>query len=255
MTRDLPPAATQVGQALTASAGGYLRNTVSEPWVTCSVCCAPAKGYQRCSSCNDHVQSGEAIADRVATMVYAEKGTQTYHAMYGYKARQPQSVHEHVVNSLLALAIVGHADCDLKLAEHAAVFRWTTVPSTRDRARPEHPLHALVSRLFAPGYELPVRAAPGAVKDGAVRPQNCEVRGQIACATHVVVIDDSWVRGGSVQSVAAAVRNAGAASVSILAIARVLDPTWGPTAEFLRQGKLTAYFDYTICPWTGESCP
>jgi hypothetical protein len=187
-------------------------------------------------------------------MVYAQKGTQTYRAMYGYKAPQPQSVHVDVVSSILALSILGHTDCDLKLTEHAAAFRWTTVPSTRDPAR-EHPLHALVSRLFAPGYELPVSTAPGAVKDGTVRPENCEVLGQIARETHVVVIDDSWVRGGSAQSVAVAVRNAGAASVSILAIARVLDPTWGQTAEFLHQGKLAADFDYTICPWTGSECP
>ncbi len=193
-------------------------------------------------------------------VVYAQKSTpsrphdQTYLAMYGYKAPRPQPTHVNVVKSLLALAIIGHTDCDLKLASNARVFQWTTVPSTRDPVR-EHPLHALVHPLFAPGYELPVRGVQGATKDRAIRPQNYEALGHISPKTHVVVIDDSWVSGGSAQSVASAVRNAGAASVSILAVARILDPSWSTTTDFLRQGRLAQDFGYKVCPWTGSACP
>lgn len=260
MTRDLPPAAIQVGMALTASAGGYLRTTVTEPWVTCSVCRAPARGYVRCAQCNIHVQSGAAVADRVATVVYAQKQAasgqtdQTYRAMYGYKAARPQRIHLQVVYSLLALAIRGHTRCDLMLAVDPDIMRWSTVPSTRNRPQ-EHPLHVPLSNLFAPGDELPVHTIQGATKDRAIRPQNYEVTAGVAPNTHVVIVDDSWVSGGSAQSVAVAVRNAGATSVSILAVARVLDPAWPQTAEFLQHGRLAADFDYTVCPWTGSSCP
>lgn len=254
MTREIPSAAARIGHALISSAGGYLRNTIREKQVTCSVCCAPVEGYERCSSCNTHAQAGAAVADRVAPLVYAQKGAQTYRAMYGYKAPQPQGIHVDVVNSLLAMAVSGHMDCDLKLAPSQATLRWTTVPSSRSRTG-EHPLHVLVNRLFVPGYELPVSRVEDAPKGKSVCPQNYEVPEALAPGTHVLVVDDSWVSGGSAQSVAAAVRAAGAESVSILAVARVLDASWPPTAAFLQQGWLEEDYDPTICPWTGSTCP
>lgn len=260
MSRELPAAAAEVGRALTVSAGGYLRNVIHEPLVTCSVCATPVQGYQRCYPCNSHARSGLAVAGRVASVVYAREPSasgqrdQTYLAMYGYKAPHPQPAHVNVVRSLLALAVLGHTDCDLKLAGGARRFRWTSVPSTRDPVR-EHPLRALASPLFRPGYELLVRIRPGAIKARTLQSENFEVPTPVPQGTHVLVIDDSWVTGGSAQSTAIAARQAGAESVSILAIARILRPDFTTTAEFLKQGRLADDFDPWICPWTGADCP
>lgn len=260
MSRQLPAAVREVGHALVTTAGGYLRNTIYEPYVTCSVCATPVDGYDLCYQCLMHARSGLGIADRVATIVYAQESSasgqrdQTYLAMFGYKANRPQQSHVAVVRSLAALGVRGHATCDLTLAGDPPEFRWVTVPSTRNPER-VHPLHELVSGLFVPGYELPVRSAPGAAKTRGLQPENCEISDAIPPGTHVLVIEDSWVTGGSAQSTAIAVREAGAQSVSILAIARVLKPDFHTTADFLRAGRLTSDFDPTICPWTGATCP
>jgi predicted molibdopterin-dependent oxidoreductase YjgC len=67
MTRVLPPAVVQIGEAISDNAG-YLHNTVREPLVTCEICSTPVEGYQLCYQCRTHVQSGLAIADRVASV-------------------------------------------------------------------------------------------------------------------------------------------------------------------------------------------
>lgn len=260
MTRSLPPAAEHIGRALVISAGGYLRNTFHEPLVTCGICATPVDGrFEFCYPCDSHIKSGMLVADHVGTVVYAvESGAgyldQTYLAMFGYKSSRPQQAHIEVVRSLLALAVIGHTDCVLKLAQTPRTFRWTTVPSTRNHTR-EHPLHSMAAEMFAPGYEIRVRTRPGFVKTRDLSPADYEVLDPIALGTHALVIDDSWVSGGSAQSTAIAVREAGASSVSILALARILRPGFPTTAQFLRQGRLARDFDYTVCPWTGGACP
>lgn len=260
MTRSLPRAVEQIGRALTINAGGYLRNTFHEPFVTCLTCATPVDGrFEFCYQCNSHVRSGMPVADRVATVVYAvESGPghldQTYLAMFGYKSSRPQEAHIQVVRSLLALAVIGHTDCDLALAQTSGPFRWTTVPSTRNPTR-EHPLHSMAADMFAPGYEIRVRTRPGFVKARDLSPADYEVLDPIPVGAHTLVIDDSWVSGGSAQSTAIAVREAGASSVSILALARILHPGFQTTAQFLRDGNLARDFDYTVCPWTGGACP
>lgn len=74
---------------------------------------------------------------------------------------------------------------------------------------------------------------------------------------HVLIIDDTWASGSHVQSLAAAVREAGAAEVSILCIARFVNPSFEPTrprATFLQ--KPGAGTDPSLCPWTTNgTCP
>jgi hypothetical protein len=72
---------------------------------------------------------------------------------------------------------------------------------------------------------------------------------------HVVVIDDAWVSGSSAQSLAAALKGAGAEQVSILALARVLSPDSSPNRPFLRDVLGSLSYHWTICPWTQRDCP
>ncbi|PFG43356.1 hypothetical protein ATJ88_2042 [Isoptericola jiangsuensis] len=265
MMRELPASVVPVGQALAANAGGYLRNVLRISGVTCSACGTPTGGYATCYPCKQQRDSGLPLADRVTSMVYAVKPSasmrdQMYTAMFGYKAATPQLTHTNVVRSLLALAILGHVDCDLRLAGMSH-FRWTTVAGTQHVG--EHPLHRLIagepgtvlSPLFVSGYELETKLRAGATKQRDIRPENVEVVGGIAPDTHVAVYDDSWVTGGSAQSVAVALKQAGARSVSILTVARVLGPEYSPNAEFLRSEHARRDFDYRVCPWTGADCP
>lgn len=260
MTRELPESVVRIGEALATSAGGYLRNTVRQPPITCSVCATPTGGYPRCIPCRTHAESGLPIADRVASMVYAVKPSatgqrdQTYTAMFGYKGARPRPAYVDVVRSLLGLGIVGHLTCDLKLSGQRLV-RWAAVPSTQ-HAKAEHPLHRLIVAMFkSPEFEVPLGTRPGAMKDRRLQPDNFVVAGNIQNDTHVALYDDSWVTGGSAQSAAIALHQAGAASVSILTVARVLGPEYGPNADFLRSEHWKRDFAYTLCPWTGGDCP
>lgn len=259
MTREFPEGVAMIGVALENAAGGYLRNMSREPGIVCQVCGTPWGSGLFCNQCSPHARAGVRLADRVASMTYAPKHTlsgvpgQAYVALRGYKADRPQGSHVELVGSLLGLGINGHMRCAHQLAG-VPNFRWTTVPSTRRDGR-EHPVRALAAARFTPGFELEVRARPGAQKLRAIQPENFEVIGEIPAHTHVGVIDDAWVTGGSAQSVAAVVSAAGASQVSILTAGRVLGPDFPPNAAYMRSDRWKQDFDFRICPWTGGACP
>jgi orotate phosphoribosyltransferase len=50
----------------------------------------------------------------------------------------------------------------------------------------------------------------------------------------VLLVDDTWVSGGSGQSAAAALKTAGARRVALVVLGRHVDPADPRTAEFLR---------------------
>src|ERR1700751_5460924 len=52
------------------AAGGYLRNVVRPPPITCRVCAAPVDGFDRCWRC-DRARRIGGVADVVAPLTYA----------------------------------------------------------------------------------------------------------------------------------------------------------------------------------------
>jgi hypothetical protein len=63
-------------QLLVRQAGGYLRNVIREPFLTCSVCGTPVEGYERCFRCNrDRFVAG--VADLVALLTYGIERAQS----------------------------------------------------------------------------------------------------------------------------------------------------------------------------------
>jgi phosphoribosylpyrophosphate synthetase len=174
--------------------------------------------------------------------------------MRGYKRESPSPAHITTVLALAALGLRGHEDCLRHIAGFERLF-WAVVPSTTKP--PElHPLRAIVARA------IPVGATEILV---APRLQNSDARQLSAdrfttsssdvAGNHVLVIDDSWVSGGHAQSVASALKQGGATAVSVLAIARTLNRSWGASERFERARLVPATFDYRICPWTAGECP
>ena len=89
---------------------------------------------------------------------------------------------------------------------------WATVPSLP--ARPgEHPLHGIVSRL-APGSEVTC-AAPDEVDYPRDLDPGHFRAAPLPAGAHVLLVDDTWARGGHAQSAVLALRAAGAARVSV----------------------------------------
>lgn len=245
--------ALAVANGVERSAGSYLQSTVREMSVTCTVCGTPvANGFERCIPCAQHAKAGVPLADRVGSLVYAVKpDSQTYLLVYNYKSSAPGPTHEPEMKGLLALGLRGHAECAKTLAG-ATTSAWCVVPSTKGRAK----LHELVSQLASPtSRRIEVTHAESGRQDRDLHPDQWAIGIDGSPPEHVLVIDDSWVTGSHAQSVASALKTSGVPQVSVFTVANVLDPTWEPNMQFIKQRLSKSAFDKTRCPWTGGACP
>ena len=77
--------------------------------------------------------------------------------------------------------------------------------------------------------------------------------GSTARGRHVLLIKDTWTSGGNAQSAALTLRNAEAANVTIVALARWLNPDEQPTGEFM-SSRLTEDYDPFVCPVGDRDC-
>jgi predicted phosphoribosyltransferase len=123
----------------------------------------------------------------------------------------------------------------------------TTVPSS-DRARDEsHPLRQIVGSTIAPTRgryrRLLTRSAAEAEKRDVV-PEKFAASAELD-GVSVLLVDDTWVTGGSVQSAAGALKRAGAGSVGVLVLGRLIDESYEDQGE--RLAKLPKQFDWDIC--------
>jgi len=256
-----PDAIARLSAALVATAGGYLRNPVRQELVTCAVCATPVAGFRLCYQCQRR-RGRTGLADATGFLTYAVAGRQSGYVMQGYKARPPVPEHREIVTLLVLLGLARHAGCAVHAgaAEHAGasgearvpVTHWATVPSLP--AQPgEHPLHAIVSRL-APGCEVPLAAADEVDYPRDLDPGHFRAAAPLPAGAHVLLVDDTWARGGHAQSAVLALRAAGAARVSVLVAARWINADFGGNAAFIR-GLADRDYDPAICPWTGSGCP
>ncbi|WP_157251947.1 hypothetical protein [Nonomuraea typhae] len=234
------------------------------PSVTCATCTHPIGAqYEWCYQCNrDQREFGTAIARLVVPLTYSVVGAQSDSDMYRYK----DAMGEHLraqnpsFQRVLLLALgfsVTHAPC-LDRVSTSPVSCLATVPSLSGRAG-AHPLNRISSVLPEHWRRVEVAAAPGVPESERRKirarhfslPSPRDVAGR-----HVVVFDDTWVKGGHAQSVAAALRQAGAAEVTVVVIARRIDPrNQLPFVEDVARRVLTPR-EYTLatCPVTGDRC-
>jgi hypothetical protein len=132
------------------------------------------------------------------------------------------------------------------------VTHWAIVPSLP--AKPgEHPLRSLVIN-HAPKQEVHLTASAGTQRPRDIDPTHFTCTAQLPPGSHVLLIDDTWVTGGHAQSAALALRNAGAAKVSILVVARWIKEDFGDNKKFINELGSHDY-DPRIRPWTSGTCP
>lgn len=240
-----------VRQLLITSGGGYLRNVRWEPGVTCSLCAGIwGSGYTECFDCPSWQQRVD-LADRRGFVTYAIAGRQSGQVMYGYKEQpRPSEQNQRVVTLMHHYAVLRHWAC-LNGSTLGPLTHWTTVPSLRGRA--VHPIREIAGTLLNRRglIDAQLTAAPNAVITRSLRPANFTVPAALHDA-HVLLVEDTWVGGGRVQSAAAALKLAGARAVTALTLARWLDPGRGHTAEFIT--TLRDEFDPDLCPFTGHPC-
>jgi len=128
---------------------------------------------------------------------------------------------------------------------------WATVPSLRDRGHPQA-LHTISTGLLRNMPEAVLTKSDDVRDPRSYRPENFTVRTDVR-NWHVLLIDDTWTTGSHAESAAAALKRAGAAAVTLLVLARWLDPGRGNTGAFMRE-ELTEDFDPDRCPF-GPTCP
>ncbi|PSL08467.1 putative amidophosphoribosyltransferase [Haloactinopolyspora alba] len=245
------PDVAQLADYLVSHAGGYLRNTVRIQRQTCSICTTPTNGYKTCYPCRGHQQQyRNELADLVAPVIYAKKGTQAGYLMHGYKQPPVAPEHRRIVATLSLVTLSLHSGCPGRLIG-SPLTSWATVPSLAGRSG-RHPLHALVARMV-PLPEIPLHPGEDVVDPRAARADNFTADPVHDVGAHVLLLDDTWASGGHLQSAALALRQAGAAHVSGLVLARWIGESTVSTGDF--RTKLARPYNPDVCPWTGATCP
>lgn len=230
-----------------------------------SVFATPVTNYELCYRCNvAQDEWGSQLADLVMPLAYAYRRSEEHRRsagrhqseqhMWSYKAPQPGPGCVTDLAMMLLVALRWHRVC----AETQVGLpwqSWTVVPSSRRTRTGEHPLIRLGQ---AAGLSSPASGvALDRVQLASVNPPTDDrvVRGDrfivLDPATvdgrHVLVLEDTWVTGASLQSAAITLKRAGAAAVTVLCLARWLRED-GPA-------DTAGYFASLMTPYDALSCP
>ena len=203
---------------------------------TCWTCRGPTPvGVARCYQCDLALsRCGELLADAVAPIAYAVRGGRLAGDLWRYKSdRAGAAEAAGRLREMLAGYLRDHGQSLWTAAGMAAAPGIAAVvPGGRGRPG-AHPLTSLVrSCADVPLVGLSVAPA-GAAHGRGVDPGWLRVDG-IVTGTDVLVVDDTWVSGGSAQSAAVALKLAGARRVAIVVIGRHVNPDDPRSAGFLR---------------------
>jgi len=202
--------------------------------VICRTCRGPAPdGFARCYQCDLAVsQVGGLLADVVVPVGYAVRGGPLATDLRRYKSNQAGAAESAArLCDMLAEFLRDNGDSVWRAAGMTAgPAAVAVVPSGQGR-RGAHPLLGIVSACL----DLPVLRL-------SVVPGNIHVRGVTVGwlraedpvpGADVLVVDDTWVSGGSAQSAAVALKLVGARRVAIVVLGRHVNPTDPRSGPFL----------------------
>lgn len=224
-------------RALAAKSAGPLCDPATGGAGLCAACRIPVRGsYTQCFHCAMHAESAPGLlADVVAPAAYARKGSQFARDLWMYKSGRPGA--REAGQALLALLVVFLHDHGRQVWRRAGMASPThvcVVPSCRGRPG-THPLQELASGYLTLPWAA-LRTRPGADGgDRALDPDRFTAATPLAGAG-VLLLDDTWTSGSSVQSAVIALRRAGASRVAAVVLGRHVRPpeaTWSMDAPDL----------------------
>ncbi len=237
-------------QDLADSAAGYLVPVPAVADGVCDICHgAPNPGHRRCFSCAEtSAQVAHPVANVVPISLY-QVGGQLHDVLRRYKDGPDPIVRYQfslIVAALLTCFLRRHGTC---VAE-AAGESWdlaTTVPSSRDRELP-HPLdRAIQLSPWLRSQCRPLLAKGG----GDVRHNRADDRAFVVTeevrGRQILILDDTFTTGASLQSAASALTAAGARVIGAVPIGRVINPGFNAQAGTLWARAIASAFDFDRC--------
>jgi hypothetical protein len=203
----------------------------------CRVCRGPVQaGFARCYQCD--LAGGQAaglLADVVVPIEYAVKGGRLAADLRRYKSGRDGDGAAERLRSMFAAFLDEHGNCVWRAAGMpGGPGVLAVVPSGQGRPG-AHPLLGVVeSRADLSMARLSVSPSGAARGRGrGVSLSWLRASGPVDGAG-VLLVDDTWVSGGSAQSAAAALKLAGASRVAVVVLGRHLDPGDPRSAGLLR---------------------
>jgi hypothetical protein len=224
----------------------YLRNPLPPGEGVCVVCRSFAEpGYPRCYPCNQHVAAGRRrLADAIVPISYSIQGTQHAHNLIVYKADRYSRQARYHIASLGVLFLSDHREC-LMRAAGGPITHVVTVPSTRGRAG-VHPLELILTRRL----RLPdLRAVPNprVPSDSREFHSGRFTVPPVQPDTRVLILDDTWTTGARMQSLAYALKTAGASAVIGVVLGRFIRPDYRPAKALIERLRRAPVFDPGRC--------
>jgi hypothetical protein len=238
-------------RTLTEPYGAFLIHPLPIGPGVCGTCrAAVAEGYTACYACDALAAAGfSAAADAVVPISISIRHEQLATELWRYKELNDAEARRVLRNRLAAVLgrfLAAHEQCVADAADADSFELVTTVPSTGGRGR--HPLREIVGDIVevTKGRHADLLVANPAVPPGReVHPDRFllledEPPTEIAGA-NILVVDDTWTKGGNAQSAAVRLKKAGANRVAIVVLGRHVDPDFPPAKAYLRQARRTGY--------------
>lgn len=260
---DTTPELERLEQALTQTFGLVLKPATTTTLTTCGKCRGfKNPGFKTCFNCD--LESG---CDTAGFCTYAVYDSQMMRYMYDYKRpshENANNVSRTVIASLLLSKLSRHLTCCEKIADRPLNY-WTNVPSTNpssSRSSSDHHLYKLAAEIIkgvypSLGYVPLTSTLIEHINPRSFRPDLYNLGSFDVANAHILLMEDTWVSGVHVESVAQMLKDAGAAKVSTLCIARAVDPKFSPNQGLISAIKnQSVVFNPEICPWTHTGdCP
>ncbi|MEU2662069.1 hypothetical protein [Micromonospora sp. NPDC007220] len=226
---------------------GYLRNPLpAHAWI-CPTCRGVrGEGYSLCFRCQSHLtRSKGLLADLVLPISYSPRTGQHHHNLRTYKGTARSEQAQRSLLALLLLFLRDHLDCVAARAG-ASPTHVITVPSTRNSLGP-HPLTDLVGgRLRLPWIVSAVNPSYGSDDHDFHADWFSPALPPSPEPVHALILEDTWTTGARVQSLAYALKAAGATTVAAVVLGRHVDPTY-PPARRLMDAITSPVFDTARC--------
>ncbi|MBC8992020.1 hypothetical protein DLJ60_15495 [Micromonospora chalcea] len=204
------------------------------------------EGYSLCFRCQSHVARSQGLlADLVLPISYSPRTWQHHYNLRTYKGTAPSEQARRSLLALLLLFLHDHLAC-ITSSTGASPTHVITVPSTRSRTG-AHPLADLVGdRLRLPWINSTVNPSYG--------PEDHDFHADwfkpslptSLAPVHALILEDTWTTGARTQSLAHALKVAGAATVAAVILGRHVDPNFAPARQLL-SAIASPFFDTTRC--------